>query len=137
MGMKERVGVLILYVALVYHVGAAKKVMPVAGPDIYKNKNLDQDILLPGEKINNVISFGAKADGKFDCTQVYIYLFFNHDYYCNTKFLVLNHDYKCRLSWMHGEQLATPKFKPGFWFQREHLCFLPCFSQVHVLLQSP
>ncbi|XP_047158387.1 exopolygalacturonase-like [Vigna umbellata] len=72
MDMTERVSVLILYVALVYHVGAAKKVMPVAGPDIYKNKNLDQDKLVPGEKINNVISFGAKANGKFDCTQAFM-----------------------------------------------------------------
>ncbi|XP_027905404.1 exopolygalacturonase-like [Vigna unguiculata] len=72
MAMTERVGVLIMYFALVYHVGAAQKVMPVAGPDIFKNKNTALDKLLPGEKINNVISFGAKPDGKFDCTQAFM-----------------------------------------------------------------
>ena len=62
-----------MYFALVYHVDAKKKVMPVAGVDIYKDKNVAADKLSPGEKINNVLSFGAKGDGEYDCTQVFMH----------------------------------------------------------------
>jgi len=71
--MTERLGVLIMYFALVSHVGAVRKVMPVAVPDIFKNKNVAHDKLLPGERIYNVRSFGAIPDGKSDCTEVYIF----------------------------------------------------------------
>ncbi|KAL9314872.1 hypothetical protein ACSQ67_020324 [Phaseolus vulgaris] len=72
MSITKRVGVLVMYFALVYHVDAKKKVMPVAGVDIYKDKNVAADKLSPGEKINNVLSFGAKGDGEYDCTQAFM-----------------------------------------------------------------
>lgn len=62
--------VLILCFAIVYYVDAGPRRRPVAGPDIYKGKNVAKDSLSPGEKVVNVMSFGAKPDGKFDCTQV-------------------------------------------------------------------
>ena len=66
----KRVAVLILYFALAYFVDAEPRTRPVVGPDIYKGQNVAKDVLAPGEKIVNVMSFGAKPDGKFDCTQV-------------------------------------------------------------------
>ncbi|XP_027905240.1 exopolygalacturonase-like [Vigna unguiculata] len=72
MAMTERLGVLIMYFALVSHVGAVRKVMPVAVPDIFKNKNVAHDKLLPGERIYNVRSFGAIPDGKSDCTEAFM-----------------------------------------------------------------
>ncbi|KAJ1407680.1 Pectin lyase fold/virulence factor [Sesbania bispinosa] len=66
----ERVAVVILCFSLAYCVDAAgKRKMPVAGPDIYRGKNVAKDELVPGEKIVNVMSFEAKPDGKFDSTQ--------------------------------------------------------------------
>lgn len=66
----KRVVVLILCFALAYHVNAGPRIRPIVGPDIYKGKNVAKDVLAPGEKIVNVMSFGAKPNGKFDCTQV-------------------------------------------------------------------
>ena len=69
----ERYAVIILCYALVCSLsvdGQKKRVVPVAGPDIYKGKNVAKDFLAPGEKIANVLDFGAKADGKTDSTQV-------------------------------------------------------------------
>lgn len=70
MATMKRVGSLVLFFALVYYVDAKKRIMPIAGPDIYQGENVAKDQLAPGEKINNVMSFGAKPNGKFDCTQV-------------------------------------------------------------------
>ncbi|XP_004487822.1 exopolygalacturonase-like [Cicer arietinum] len=64
--------VLILCFAIVYYVDAGPRRRPVAGPDIYKGKNVAKDSLSPGEKVVNVMSFGAKPDGKFDCTQAFM-----------------------------------------------------------------
>jgi len=71
MSTAKKIGVLILCYALVInYVDAGPRPRPVVGPDIYRGKNVAKDILAPGEKIVNVMSFGAKPDGKFDCTQV-------------------------------------------------------------------
>lgn len=70
MATAKRAAVLILWFALAYCVDAGPRKGPLVGPDIYKGKNVAKDILAPGEKIVNVMSFGAKPDGKFDCTQV-------------------------------------------------------------------
>jgi len=90
MAITKRVGVLIMYFALVYHVGAAKKVMPTASPDIFKDQNVAKDKLAPGEKINNVLNFGAKADGKFDCTQVFLHFLS----FSPNRFQQMSHIYK-------------------------------------------
>ncbi|MED6130316.1 hypothetical protein PIB30_000214 [Stylosanthes scabra] len=45
---------------------------PHSGPDIYRGKNVARDTLLPGEKINNVLDFGAQPDGEFDSTQAFM-----------------------------------------------------------------
>ncbi|MED6175574.1 hypothetical protein PIB30_079685 [Stylosanthes scabra] len=73
----KRVGVdVILWLAVAFFVvvveGGKQRVRPVVGPDIYEGHNVAKDVLAPGEKINNVISFGAKPDGKFDCTQAFM-----------------------------------------------------------------
>ncbi|KAL5097947.1 hypothetical protein RYX36_002274, partial [Vicia faba] len=74
MATAKKVSVLILWFALVCNyvdaVGLRKR--PVAGPDIYKGKNVAKDALAPGEKVVNVMSFGAKPDGKFDCTEAFM-----------------------------------------------------------------
>lgn len=70
MATAKRVAVLILCFVLAYSVCAVPRKRPVSGPDIYKGKNVAKDVLAPGEKIVNVMSFGAKPNGKFDCTQV-------------------------------------------------------------------
>jgi len=62
--------VLILLFAVVCSVDGAVKRPRIVGPDMFKNKNVAKDKLLPGEQIFNVMDFGAKANGKFDCTQV-------------------------------------------------------------------
>jgi len=61
--------VLILLFALVCNADKAPK-PHIAGPDMFKNRNVAKDVLLPGEKIISVLEFGAKGDGKFDSTQV-------------------------------------------------------------------
>lgn len=70
MATTKGVGVIILWLA--YYVDAIKGVIPVAGPVINKGANVGTDALSPGEKVNNVMSFGAKPDGKFDCTQAFM-----------------------------------------------------------------
>lgn len=70
MAIAKRATILIICFALACYAGAEPRERPVSGPDIYKGKNVAQDVLLPGEKVNNVMQFGAKPDGKFDCTQV-------------------------------------------------------------------
>ncbi|KAI9123308.1 hypothetical protein K1719_006197 [Acacia pycnantha] len=49
--------------------GENQRKMPVAVPDMFKGVNLAKDVLVAGEKIINVMSFGAKPDGKSDSTQ--------------------------------------------------------------------
>ncbi|KAE9599250.1 putative polygalacturonase [Lupinus albus] len=72
MGTSKSVGFIILCFALAYCVDCGARIRPVAGPDIYKGQNVAKDVLAPGEKIVNVISFGAKPDGKFDSTQAFM-----------------------------------------------------------------
>ncbi|XP_061369318.1 polygalacturonase-like [Gastrolobium bilobum] len=72
MATAKRDVVLILCSILVCCVDAGPRVRPVVGPDIYKGKNVAKDVLAPGEKVVNVMSFGAKPDGKFDCTQAFM-----------------------------------------------------------------
>ncbi|KAK2448630.1 Pectin lyase superfamily protein [Trifolium repens] len=73
MATATKVVLLILCVALVCnYVDANPRVRPESGPDIYKGKNVAKDTLAPGEKVVNVMSFGAKGDGKFDCTQAFM-----------------------------------------------------------------
>lgn len=79
MATAKKVSVLVLWFAIVCnYVDAAPRprVRPVAGPDIYRGKNVAKDSLLPGEKVVNVMSFGAKPDGKFDCTEVDYMIYF-------------------------------------------------------------
>ncbi|RDX88500.1 Polygalacturonase, partial [Mucuna pruriens] len=73
MGNMKRVGVLILCFAMAYHyVDAKPRKKAVASPDIFKGQNVAKDALHPGEKIVNVLSFGAKPDAQFDCTKAFM-----------------------------------------------------------------
>ncbi|KAK7246365.1 hypothetical protein RIF29_41232 [Crotalaria pallida] len=74
MATAKRVGVVILFFAMACFVDAAPgpRKRPVAGPDLYKGQNVARDALAPGEKLINVMSFGAKPDGKFDSTQAFM-----------------------------------------------------------------
>ncbi|XP_061349145.1 polygalacturonase-like [Gastrolobium bilobum] len=72
MAIAKRAAILILCFALACYARAAPRARPVAGPDIFLNANMAKDVLLPGEKIVNVMSFGAKPDGVFDSTQAFM-----------------------------------------------------------------
>ncbi|OIV91691.1 hypothetical protein TanjilG_26544 [Lupinus angustifolius] len=73
MATAKRVEIVILCFALACcYVNAGPRVRPIAGPDIYKGQNVAKDSLVPGEKIVNVMNFGAKPDGEFDCTQAFM-----------------------------------------------------------------
>ena len=56
--------------ALASCIDAKVRPRPVFGGDPYRGKNIARDVLLPGEQIANVLSFGAVPDGKTDSTQV-------------------------------------------------------------------
>ena len=74
MATAKKVSVLIFWFALVcnYVDAAGPRKRPVVGPDIYKGKNVAKDALAPGEKVVNIMSFGAKPGGKFDCTEAFM-----------------------------------------------------------------
>lgn len=72
MAFAKTASILILFFALACNADNSLKPEPVAGPDMFKNKNVAKDVLLPGEKVFNVQDFGAKGDGKFDCTQAFM-----------------------------------------------------------------
>ncbi|KAJ1395333.1 Pectin lyase fold/virulence factor [Sesbania bispinosa] len=72
MAIAKRSSILILCFALANFAVALPRPRPVAGPDIFRNKNASKDMLLPGEKIVNVISFGAKPDGVTDSTSAFM-----------------------------------------------------------------
>ncbi|KAJ7980301.1 putative Pectin lyase-like superfamily protein [Quillaja saponaria] len=63
--------VLILCFALVYREGFPSRVIPVAGPDPFKGKAI-VGAPRPGEKVFNVMQFGAKPDGKADNFQAFV-----------------------------------------------------------------
>ncbi|MCI11552.1 polygalacturonase-like, partial [Trifolium medium] len=71
MAIAKSATILILFFALANYVNAGdiSRVRPPVGQDIFGGKNHAKDVLLPGEKIVNVLSFGAKGDGVTDCTQ--------------------------------------------------------------------
>lgn len=70
MAIAKGTAILILCFALANYADAVMKPRPPIGPDIYHKKNVAKDVLLPGEKVVNVMDFGAKPDGEFDSTQV-------------------------------------------------------------------
>ncbi|KAK7387929.1 hypothetical protein VNO78_22727 [Psophocarpus tetragonolobus] len=72
MAIAKSAAILILFFALACNANNAPIVEPVAGPDMFSHKNMARDVLFPGEKIVNVQDFGAKGDGKFDCTQAFM-----------------------------------------------------------------
>ncbi|CAJ1940967.1 unnamed protein product [Sphenostylis stenocarpa] len=72
MAIAKSAVILILFFALACIEATVPKVPRIAGPDMFRNKNVAKDVLLPGEKIVSVMDFGAKADGKFDCTQAFM-----------------------------------------------------------------
>ncbi|KAL4398030.1 hypothetical protein HN51_002618 [Arachis hypogaea] len=47
---------------------------PIGGPDIHAGQDVERDhhVLLPGEKIHNVMDFGAVPDGETDSTQAFM-----------------------------------------------------------------
>ncbi|XP_057417528.1 exopolygalacturonase-like [Lotus japonicus] len=72
MAIAKTVTILILSFALANFAAALPRARPVQGPDIFKRRHANKDVLLPGEKIYNVMSFGAKPDGVFDSTQAFM-----------------------------------------------------------------
>ena len=61
---------IILCFALAYCEAYAKGVVRGV-PDTFRGSNLARhDVLAPGEKVFNVLQFGAKSDGRKDNTQV-------------------------------------------------------------------
>lgn len=81
MAIAKRAAILILCFALASYADAVPKPKPIAGPDFFRNKNAAKDVLLPGEKIVNVMSFGAKPDGEFDNTAAFMQAW---RFVCNT-----------------------------------------------------
>lgn len=92
MATAKKISVLILCFALVInYVDAGPRKRPVFGPDIYRGINVAKDTLAPGEKIINVMSFGAKPDGKSDCTQVvYKRLYILANYFWKKLYILAN-----------------------------------------------
>jgi len=70
MAIAKSVVILILFFALASYADAAPKPRPPVGRDVFGARKSSKDVLLPGEKLVNVLSFGAKGDGVTDCTQV-------------------------------------------------------------------
>jgi len=70
MAIAKSVVNLILFFALASYADAAPKPRPPVGRDVFGARKSSKDVLLPGEKLVNVLSFGAKGDGVTDCTQV-------------------------------------------------------------------
>jgi hypothetical protein len=70
MAIAKSVVILILFFALASYADAAVKPRPPVGRDVFGVRKSSKDVLLPGEKLVNVLSFGAKGDGVTDCTQV-------------------------------------------------------------------
>ena len=69
MAIAKTTAILILFFALA---DAAARPRPVVGRDVFGEKNHARDTLLPGEKIVNVLSFGARGDGVFDSTEAFM-----------------------------------------------------------------
>ncbi|CAL0325402.1 unnamed protein product [Lupinus luteus] len=72
MAIAKSAVILILCFALANYADAAPREKQVASPDIFMGKNVAQDVLLPGEKLVDVTSFGAKPDGETDSTQAFM-----------------------------------------------------------------
>jgi hypothetical protein len=90
MAIAKSATILILFFALATYANAdgdISRVRPPVGQDLFGGKNHARDVLLPGEKIVNVLSFGAKGDGQTDCTEVKIipnfYVILYKHYYSN------------------------------------------------------
>ncbi|XP_019462732.1 PREDICTED: exopolygalacturonase-like [Lupinus angustifolius] len=72
MAIAKSAVILILCFALANYAVAAPREKQVGSPDIFMGKNVAQDVLLPGEKLVDVTSFGAKPDGETDSTQAFM-----------------------------------------------------------------
>ena len=70
MAIAKRATILIICFTLACYANAAPRKRPDGGADIYLGKKASRDMLIPGEKVNNVMDFGAVPDGESDSTQV-------------------------------------------------------------------
>lgn len=73
MAIAKSVSIVIIFFALANYADAAMRPRPPVGHDIFGDNNHAKDVVLPGEKLVNVESFGAKGDGVTDSTQVQLY----------------------------------------------------------------
>ncbi|KAI5415717.1 exopolygalacturonase [Lathyrus oleraceus] len=72
MAIAKSASIAIIFFALAHYADAAVRARTTVGHDVFGDNNHAKDVLLPGEKIVNVQSFGAKGDGVFDCTQAFM-----------------------------------------------------------------
>ncbi|CAI8610689.1 unnamed protein product [Vicia faba] len=72
MAIAKSASIVIIFFALAHYADAAVRNRTTVGHDIFGDSNHARDVLLPGEKLVNVESFGAKGDGVTDCTQAFM-----------------------------------------------------------------
>ena len=72
MAIAKSASIVIIFFALAHYANAAMKARPPVGHDVFGDNNHAKDVALPGEKLVNVESFGAKGDGVTDSTTAFL-----------------------------------------------------------------
>ncbi|CAK8563716.1 unnamed protein product [Lathyrus sativus] len=72
MVIAKSVSIVILFFALAHYADAVVRPRTTVGHDVFGDSNHAKDVLLPGEKLVNVVNFGAKGDGVTDCTEAFM-----------------------------------------------------------------